>query len=52
MTDDWMMRIGILVAGLLLMGAMWYFGTRPRSGQGRRVASTDDSTRIGLPETQ
>ena len=42
MTDDWMMRIGILVAGLLLMGAMWYFGTRPRNGQGRRVASTDD----------
>ena len=32
MTDDWMMRIGILVAGLLLMGAgqvlqQWGHGT-------------------------
>jgi len=42
MTDEWMMRIGILVAGLLLMGAMWYFGTRPRNGQGRRVVSNDE----------
>src|SRR5690606_15381939 len=30
------LRIGILVAGLVLMAAIWYFGTRPRSGQGRR----------------
>ena len=31
------LRIGILVAGLVLMAAIWYFGTRPRSRQGRRV---------------
>jgi len=42
MTDEWMLRIGIIVAGALLMIAMWYFGTRPRNGQVRRVASTDE----------
>src|SRR5690606_25530711 len=31
------LRIGILVAGLILMAAIWYFGTRPRTGQGRRL---------------
>ncbi|TYT23683.1 cell division protein ZipA [Luteimonas viscosa] len=31
------LRIGILVAGLILLLAIWYFGTRPRQGQGRRV---------------
>ena len=33
------LRIGILVAGLLLLAAIWYFGTRPRQGpgQGRRL---------------
>ena len=33
------LRIGILIAGLLLLAAIWYFGTRPRKGpgQGRRV---------------
>jgi cell division protein ZipA len=31
------LRIGILVAGLILLAAIWYFGTRPRQGQGRRV---------------
>ena len=32
------LRIGILVAGLILLAAIWYFGTRPRQGQGRRVS--------------
>ncbi len=32
------LRIGILVAGLILLVAIWYFGTRPRKGQGRRMA--------------
>src|SRR5690606_14020775 len=27
--------IGILVAGLILLVALWYFGTRPRKGQGQ-----------------
>ena len=37
MSDVWMMRVGIIVAGLILMAAIWYFGTRPRAKQGRRV---------------
>ena len=32
------LRVGILLAGLILLAAIWYFGTRPRRGQGRRVA--------------
>jgi cell division protein ZipA len=36
MSDVWLLRIGILVAGVILFGAIWYFGTRPR-GQGRRL---------------
>lgn len=38
MSDTWLLRIGILVVGALLFAAIWYFGTRPRSPQGRRVA--------------
>ena len=37
MSDVWLLRIGILVVGVLLFAAIWYFGTRPRSPQGRRV---------------
>ncbi|MBJ7574034.1 cell division protein ZipA [Luteimonas sp. MC1828] len=37
MSDVWLLRLGILVAGALLFAAMWYIGTRPRTGQGRRV---------------
>src|SRR5690606_18720433 len=39
MSDTWLLRIGILVVGALLFAAIWYFGTRPRSPQGRRVAA-------------
>ncbi|UNK43774.1 cell division protein ZipA [Luteimonas sp. S4-F44] len=45
MTDEWMLRIGIIVAGALLMAAIWYFGTRPRGGQGRRIAPAEDARR-------
>ncbi|MBD7986704.1 cell division protein ZipA [Luteimonas sp. Sa2BVA3] len=41
MTDTWLLRIGILVVGVLLFAAIWYFGTRPRSPQGRRVPAKD-----------
>src|SRR5690606_22067625 len=37
MSDAWLLRIGILLAGILLFAAIWYFGTRPRSPQGRRI---------------
>lgn len=37
MSDIWLLRIGIVVAGVLLMAAIWYFG-RPRRGpQGTRI---------------
>ena len=37
MSDIWLLRIGIVVAGLLLMAAIWFFG-RPRRGpQGTRL---------------
>ncbi|MEZ0470261.1 cell division protein ZipA [Luteimonas salinilitoris] len=38
MSDDWLIRIGILVAGAFLLAAIWYIGTRPRqNSQGRRL---------------
>lgn len=38
MNDVWWLRIGIVVAGVVLMATIWYIGTRPRSGgQGKRV---------------
>jgi cell division protein ZipA len=39
------LRIGILVAGLILLAAIWYFGTRPRQGQGRRVPRGEEPSR-------
>ena len=35
------LRIGILVAGLVLLAAIWYFGTRPRKGQGRKLTGEE-----------
>ncbi len=45
MSDVWMLRAGIIVAGLLLMIAIYYFG-RPtsRPGQGRRVGGGRDKS--------
>ena len=37
MSDIWMLRIGIVVAGLLLMGAIYMFGRPRKPGQGRKV---------------
>ena len=45
MSDVWLMRIGILVAGAILLAAIWYFGTRPRQGgQGRRLRPEERGT--------
>ncbi|CAN5725893.1 cell division protein ZipA [soil metagenome] len=46
MSDIWLLRIGILIAGLLLFAAIWYFGTRPRAGQGRRLESGERDGRM------
>ena len=45
MSDIWLLRIGILVAGVILFGTIWYFGTRPR-GQGRRLAPGERDDRL------
>jgi cell division protein ZipA len=37
MSDIWLLRIGIVVAGLLLMAAIWFFGRPRRSPQGTRT---------------
>jgi len=37
MSDIWLLRIGIIVAGLLLMVAIWYFGRPRRAPQGTRI---------------
>jgi cell division protein ZipA len=46
MSDIWLLRVGILVAGVLLFAAIWYFGTRPRTGQGRRLESGPREERL------
>jgi len=37
MSDVWMLRTGILIAGVLLIAAIYFFGRPRRPGQGRRV---------------
>ena len=44
------LRIGILVAGLVLLAAIWYFGTRPRKGQGRRLTGEERGAEGGRME--
>ena len=44
------LRIGILVAGLVLLAAIWYFGTRPRKGQGRRLPGEERNGESGRME--
>ena len=37
MSDAWILRTAIIAAGLLLMGAIYFFGRPGKPGQGRRV---------------
>jgi cell division protein ZipA len=46
MSDVNLVRIGILVAGLLLIAAIYMFGRPRRPGQGRRVTERSDGARI------
>jgi cell division protein ZipA len=43
MSDVWLLRIAILVAGIVLFGAIIYFGQPRKGGQGRRRAAGDES---------
>lgn len=44
MSDMAMLRIGILVAGLILLGAIFYFGRPRKAAQGRRVEKGERDT--------
>jgi len=37
MSDVWMLRTGILIAGVLLIAAIYFFGRPRKPGQGRRI---------------
>lgn len=50
MSDVWMLRAGILVAGLLLIAAIYFFGRPRKPGQGRRVDTRDARTEPTLGE--
>src|SRR5690606_4237286 len=45
MSDAWLLRIGILVAGILLFAAIWYFGRGPRGTQGSCVPKAAPAAR-------
>lgn len=46
MTDNvWLLRIGILIAGLLLCVAIYFFGRPKKPPQGRRVGTGDSGSR-------
>ena len=46
MSDIWLLRIGIVVAGLLLMLAIWYFGRPRKAPQGTRVEARGNGDRM------
>lgn len=46
MSDVNLVRIGILVAGVLLIAAIYFFGRPRKPGQGRRIAERADGQRI------
>ena len=46
MSDVWMLRTGILVAGVLLIAAIYFFGRPRRPGQGRRIEAAREGARV------
>src|SRR3546814_6962480 len=45
MSDAWLLRLGILVAGVILIAAIYFFGKPRRQGQGRRVGPGERGSR-------
>jgi cell division protein ZipA len=45
MSDVWMLRTGILIAGALLLVAIYAFGRPRKPGQGRRIEGKGDAAR-------
>ncbi|MDB6163618.1 MAG: zipA, partial [Xanthomonadaceae bacterium] len=46
MSDVWLLRTGILLAGALLIAAIYFFGRPRKPGQGRRVDVKRDGARV------
>jgi len=44
--DSTVLRVGIAIAGVLLLAAIYFFGRPRKPGQGRRVAERQDAERI------
>ena len=45
MSDAWLLRTGILIAGLVLLAAIYFFGRPRKPGQGRRLKAEDRGAR-------
>jgi len=45
MSDAWLLRLGILVAGVILIAAIYFFGRPRRPGQGRRIGPGERGSR-------
>jgi cell division protein ZipA len=43
MSDAWMLRTGIIIAGVLLLAAIYFFGRPRRPGQGRRLGGRSEA---------
>ncbi|MEQ1513368.1 MAG: cell division protein ZipA [Lysobacteraceae bacterium] len=50
MSDIWLLRIGIVIAGALLIAAIYFFGRPSKPSQGRKVRS--DSPDQGAPRAE
>jgi len=46
MSDVWLLRTGILIAGVLLIAAIYMFGRPRKPGQGRRIGGRGDGARV------
>src|SRR3546814_16289075 len=49
MSDAWLLRLGILVAGVILIAAIYFFGKPRRQWQGRRVGHGERGSRTEPP---
>jgi cell division protein ZipA len=50
MSDIWLLRIGIVIAGVLLIAAIYFFGRPSKPSQGRKVRG--DSSGQGAPRAE
>lgn len=46
MSEDWLLRLGILVAGAVLVAAIYFYGRPRKPGQGRRLSPDERDGRM------